>query len=126
MTTIALVLTIVAGAGFLLIGIAAMAQPAILSHLYGLYVHETNGRGFVRAAGARDAAFGALLLIFAYRVPEAIVVTLLAGLFLAISDFLTVWRTNGRFELTFLAGHIAGAVLLGCTATIVGMSNLSR
>ena len=126
MTTIGIVLTIAAGAGFLLIGIAAIAQPAILSHFYGLYVHETNGRGFVRATGARDAAFGAILLIFAYRVPEAILVTLFAGVFLAIFDFLTVWRTNGRFEFPFLAGHIAGAILLAGTAIIVGMSNLSR
>jgi len=125
MVTFGNVLSLIAGAGFLLIGIAALAQPAVLSHLYGLYVHEKNGRGFVRATGARDAAFGALLIVFALTSPAALLVTLLAGAALALADFLIVWRSNGTFEPVLYA-HIFGlAVLLGI-ATFVGMYTLSR
>ncbi|MDQ6931200.1 MAG: DUF4267 domain-containing protein [Candidatus Eremiobacteraeota bacterium] len=120
------VLSFLAGAGFLIIGLAAIVRPEILSHLYGLYVHELNGRGFVRATGVRDVAFGALLCIFSVVLPQALFVVLLVGAFIALADFLTVALTNRRFELPFLGGHIFGLVGLVVIATIVGMSNLSR
>ena len=119
------VLSLIAGAGFLLIGIAALARPAILSHLYGLYVHEKNGHGFVRATGARDAAFGILLIVFAFTSPLALFVTLLTGAALALADFAIVWRSNGTFE-PVLYSHLFGLVLLGGLATFVGMSTLAR
>lgn len=126
MTTIGVNLSAIIGAAFIAIGILAVLRPAALSHLYGLYVHEKNGRGFVRATGIRDVAFGVLLIYFAYQIQGALAATLAVGAGIAISDFLTVWRTSGRFELPFLGGHIAGAILLAGTATIVGMSTLSR
>ena len=125
MTTLANVLSILAGAGFLLIGIAAIAQPAILSHLYGLYVHEKNGRGFVRATGARDAALGALLIAFSFTSPIGVLTTLLAGAVVALADFFIVWRTSTAVERVLFA-HLFGLVALAVTATIVGMSLLAH
>ncbi len=119
--SLGIVLSILAGAGLLLIGIAALARPAVLSHLYGLYVHEKNGHGFVRATGARDVAFGILLIAFAFTSPPALLVTLLVGAALALSDFLIVWRSNGTFE-PVLYSHLFGLAVLLAIATIVGMS----
>jgi len=119
--TIGMDLSILAGAGFLLIGIAALARPSELSHLYGLYVHEKNGHGFVRATGARDAAFGILLIVFAFTSPLALLFTLSVGAALALSDFLIVWRSNGTFE-PVLYSHLFGLVVLLAIATFVGMS----
>ncbi|MFN2527253.1 MAG: DUF4267 domain-containing protein [Candidatus Baltobacteraceae bacterium] len=119
--SLGIVLSILAGAGFLLIGMAALARPAILSHLYGLYVHEKNGRGFVRATGTRDAAFGILLIAFAFISPHALLVTLLVGAALALCDFLIVWRSNGTFE-PVLYSHLFGLGVLLAIATFVGMS----
>ena len=125
MMTFSGVLSLLAGAGFLLIGIAAIARPAVLSHLYGLYVHDKNGHGFVRATGARDVAFGVLLIAFSFTSPTALLVTLLVGAALALSDFLIVWRTNGSFE-PVLHSHLFGGALLLAIATIVATSALSR
>lgn len=125
MTLLSFVSPLAAAIGFVLVGIVAVAQPAILSHGFGLYVHERNGRGFVRATGARDAAIGTMLLIFIFRVPGAIVPTLVVGAALALSDFILVWRTNREFDRS-LAFHAFGIVFLLATATIVGITNLSR
>ncbi len=119
--TFGIILSLLAGAGFLFIGMAAIARPAILSHLYGLYVHEKNGRGFVRATGVRDAALGILLIAFAFVSPRALLVTLLVGAALALSDFLIVWRSNGTLE-PVLYSHLFGLAVLLAIATFVGMS----
>ncbi|GAC1355007.1 MAG: hypothetical protein NVSMB31_15340 [Vulcanimicrobiaceae bacterium] len=125
MATIGTILSLAAGAVFFLIGVAALTQPAILSHLYGLYVHERNGRGFVRATGARDVAFGLLVVAFAFFSPLALIVTLAAGAFLGLADFFIVWTGNRRFE-PVLWTHVAGCIGLTVIATIVGIGNLSR
>lgn len=117
--------SIAGGIGFLLIGIAAVAKPEILSHLYGLYSHERNGRAFVRAAGVRDIAIGALLIVFGFAEPRALFATLIAGACIAAADFVLVWRTNATFD-PFLYSHLAGAAGFAAVATIVGIATLSR
>ncbi|MDP9018622.1 MAG: DUF4267 domain-containing protein [Candidatus Eremiobacteraeota bacterium] len=125
MVIIGTVLSIAVGLMFILIGTAALAQPAILSHLYGLYVHERNGRGFVRATGARDVAFGVLIIAFVFLYPGALVVTLGVGACLGLADLLIVWSGNGRFE-PLLWTHVIGFLGVALIATIVGIGNLSR
>ena len=117
--------SVAAGIGFVLIGIAALAKPEILSHLYGLYSHERNGRAFVRAAGVRDIAIGALLIVFAFTAPFALFVTLIAGACVAVADFILVWRTNRTFD-PMLYSHLAGAAAFAVIATFVGIAALSR
>ena len=117
--------SIAAGTGFVLIGIAALAKPEILSHLYGLYSHERNGRAFVRAAGVRDVAIGTLLIVFSFTAQPALFATLIAGACIAIADFILVWRTNGTFD-PFLYAHLAGAAGFAAIATFVGIAALSR
>ena len=126
MTALTIVLALLAAIGFLAIGAAALFNPAVLSHLYGTYVHEPNGRAFVRAAGARDIAFGVLLAVFSFGDAHALVATLLAGAAIAAADFLIVLRANRRFERGPLLGHLAGLISLASLATFVGMTSLPR
>ena len=126
MTAIASVFAFTAGAGFILIGTAALIAPAILSHLYGAYVHERRGHAFVRATGARDIAFGILVLAFAAQSqPAALFWTLATGVLIAAADFVVVWSVNRRWE-NELAGHAAGFVFLAVAATFVGIGGLTR
>ena len=126
MTALTIVLALLAAIGFLAIGGAALFNPAVLSHLYGTYVHEPNGRAFVRAAGARDIAFGVLLAVFSFGDAHALVATLLTGAAIAAADFLIVLRANRRFERAPLLGHLAGLISLAALATFVGMTSLPR
>ena len=126
MTALTIVLALLAAIGFLAIGGAALFNPAELSHLYGTYVHEPNGRAFVRAAGARDIAFGVLLAVFSFGDAHALVATLLAGAAIAAADFIIVLRANRRFERGPLLGHLAGLISLVALATFVGMTSLPR
>lgn len=126
MTALTIVLALLAAFGFLAIGGAALFNPAVLSHLYGTYVHEPNGRAFVRAAGARDIAFGVLLAVFSFGDAHALVATLLAGAAIAAADFIIVLRANRRFERGPLLGHLAGLISLVALATFVGMTSLPR
>ena len=125
MATLGTVLSTAAAIGFILIGVFAIAQPAILSHLFGLYVHERNGRGFVQATGARDLAIGMMLLIFIFRVSSAVTPTLAVGALLALCDLLIVWRGNGGFTRHVIF-HAFGVVFLLAIAMIVGISTSPR
>lgn len=126
MTLLASVLPILAGAGFILIGTAAIFHPAVLSHLYGTYVHEPNGRAFVRAAGVRDVAFGILILALALDGSSALRMALIIAAVIALGDFTIVLKANKAFERGPLMGHLAGFAFLILSATFVGMANLSR
>ena len=125
MATLGMILSTLAAIGFVLIGIVAIFQPAILSHLFGLYVHEANGRGFVQATGARDLAIGMMMLLFVFRVPAAVAPTFAVGGFLALCDLLIVWRRNGAFS-PHLLFHAFGIVFLLGIATIVGITTPPR
>ncbi len=119
-------LTIAAGCTFVIVGAAALYAPAVLSHLYGLYTHERNGRGFVRATGARDLVLGGLLAYFAFSGQTGGTLALLiGGTALALADFAIVWRSNGRFERVLYV-HLAGAAGLALLATFVGIGRPSR
>ena len=126
MPTLTAALALLAATGFAAIGAAALFNPAVLSHLYGTYVHEPNGRAFVRAAGVRDLAFGALLAFFSRGDARALVATLLAGAAIAAGDFIIALRANRRFERGPLLGHLAGLISLAAFATFVGMANPPR
>lgn len=127
MAHVAIIFSWLAAAGFMAIGGAALLRPAILSHLYGTYVHEPNGRAFVRAAGARDIAFGILTAAMTIASNAAGLQTaLMCGALIAAADFLIVLRANRSVERIPLSGHLAGFVFLSAAATFVGMAHLAR
>lgn len=92
-------------------GGAGLLVPRAAARWYGAPAEADGAHGFVRAAALRDLAIGVVLAAAVYfrDVPLTIVVAV-AGIGLAIGDFVIAYHASGRRVRSEHASHLAGVV----------------
>ena len=113
-------LAYIVAALLVLTGVVALWQPAILSHLYGCYAHERNGRAFVRATGARDVVFGVIVAGVAVLAPGGLRAIAVLGMALSAADAAIVFTANSGF-VRELIGHFLGFAAFAALFFLVGI-----
>ena len=98
-----------AGAGIIATGAVAIAYPREAARGFGVPAEDASALAYVRAAGARDAAIGAILVAASLRRKRKMLrITALAGCAISISDF----------ALTRRPIHAAGAAFFAVLALL--------
>jgi predicted Na+-dependent transporter len=94
-----------------LIGAFALLAPDRMAYAYGLPVDTEAARGFARATGIRDVAFGvALAAATYYRHVPLLVVLAIAGVVLSLTDFAIAYHASGRRLRRQHSLHFGGIV----------------
>lgn len=94
-----------------LVGVAGLVFPSLLSNLYGIRVGDGASHGYVRATAVRDIGIGVALAIAAYVHVLLLLVALTAiGLLISFADFAIVFNARGKRIGASHAGHAAGAI----------------
>lgn len=94
-----------------LVGVAGLIFPGLLSNLYGVSVGDAASHGYVRATAVRDIGIGVALAIAAYAHVLLLLVALTAiGLVISFADFAIVFNARGKRIGASHAGHAAGAI----------------
>jgi hypothetical protein len=107
---VALKFCYLAALGLVGVGALALFSPRRLSRSYGVEVRDRASLVWVRAAGARDIAFGLILAFIAFHQEfEEILFLCILGFVLAIVDFLLAVTFAHRFRSEHV-GHLGGAV----------------
>lgn len=109
-SSLTLTLCGLAAIGLIAVGVLALMSPERLSRSYGVPVKTPSSFAFVRATGARDLILG---LIFATNVylkdALGLLVLCVAGLILALADFLIAFTTSKRIHSEHGA-HLGSAI----------------
>jgi uncharacterized protein DUF4267 len=90
-----------------LVGVAGLVFPDLLSNLYGVRVGDGASHGYVRATAVRDIGIGGALAIAAYA--HVLLLTAI-GLLISFADFAIVFNARGKRIGVSHAGHAAGAI----------------
>lgn len=99
-----------AACGLIATGTLGLLFPHALSKAFGLTVREPAGVAFVRAAAARDAAIGAMILHGALRRRrKPLIIAAAACAALSNADLVNAYVTGGRVARPEHALHLAGA-----------------
>lgn len=103
------------GVGFVAIGVAALLGPGFAAALYGVDATTPSAHVFVRAAGARDVAIGAIILGLLTRRSEtrSLSIAVFGATLVPIFDSLSVLQASG-VQLAFIlhAGSILPMMVL--------------
>jgi hypothetical protein len=106
------VLADLAGAGLIVVGTLGIVLPGALAQSFGLPVDEQHALGFVRAAGVRDVALGAIVLTASLTAAVTVLfVAIAAGLLVSISDFVNAFYSGGRELHRQHLAHFGGAIV---------------
>ena len=114
------------GVGFVAIGVAALLVPGFAAALYGVDATTLSTRVFVRAAGARDVALGAILLGLLIRRSETrtVSIVVLGATLVPIFDAVSVLQASGvQLALILHAGSILPMIVLAIALIGVRDSN---
>lgn len=105
------ILCYVLALGLVVVGIAGVLFPELLSSGYGVRVVDAPSHGYVRATAIRDIGIGVALAIAAYAHVLLLLLTLTAiGVVISFADFVLVFHIRENRIVTAHAAHLAGAV----------------
>ena len=108
-------LVVMVSIGFIGVGVAALLAPGFAATLYGVDAITLPARVFVRAAGARDVAIGAILIgLFARRSDtRSLGIAILGATLVPVFDALSVLQASGvQLALILHAGSILPMMVL--------------
>lgn len=109
-SSLALALCGLAAVGLISVGILALVTPERLSRSYGVPVKDPSAFAFVRATGVRDLILGAIFASSVYLKDGTVLLILcVAGLILALADFLIAFTTAKRIHSEHGA-HLGSAI----------------
>jgi hypothetical protein len=103
------------GTGLVAVGIAAVLAPGFAATLYGVEAATLSASVFVRAAGARDVAIGAILIALLARRCDArtMGIAVLGATLVPVFDTVTVLQASGmRLALILHAGSILPMIVI--------------
>ena len=103
------------GLGLVAVGVAAVLAPGFAATLYGVDATTFAARVFVRAAGARDVAIGAILIgLWARRCDTRTMgIAVLGATLVPVFDTVSVLQASGvRLALILHAGSILPMIVL--------------
>ena len=108
-------LVVLVSVGFIAVGVAALLAPGFAATLYGVDAITLSARVFVRAAGARDVAIGAILIGLLVRRsdPGSVGIAVLGATLVPIFDTVSVLQASGmQLALILHAGSIFPMMVL--------------
>lgn len=108
-------LVVLVGFGFIAVGVAALLAPGFAATLYGVDATTLSARVFVRAAGARDVAIGAILIGLLARRSDtrSLGIAILGATLVPIFDTVSVLQASGvQLALILHAGSILPMMVL--------------
>jgi hypothetical protein len=103
------------GVGLVAVGIAAVLAPGFAATLYGVEATTLSASVFVRAAGARDVAIGAILIALLARRCDArtMGIAVLGATLVPVFDTVSVLQASGmRLALILHAGSILPMIVI--------------
>ncbi|HET6977257.1 MAG TPA: DUF4267 domain-containing protein [Pyrinomonadaceae bacterium] len=119
-------LVVVLGVGLVAIGVIALLAPDFAATLYGVDATTLSARVFVRAAGARDVAIGAILigLLFHRSDNGTVGIAVLVATLVPIIDTVSVLQAAGvQTALILHAGSILPMMAIGIALIAVRDNN---
>ena len=108
-------LVVLVSVGFIAVGVAALVAPGLAATLYGVEAITPSARVFVRAAGARDVAIGAILIGLLARRSDtgSVGIAVLGATLVPIFDSVSVLQASGvQLALILHAGSILPMMIL--------------
>ena len=108
-------LVVLVSVGLIVVGVTALLAPGFAATLYGVDAITLSARVFVRAAGARDVAIGAILIGLLVRRsdPGSVGIAVLGATLVPIFDTLSVLQASGvQLALILHAGSILPMMVL--------------
>lgn len=108
-------LVVLVGFGFIAVGVAALLAPGFAATLYGVDATTLSARVFVRAAGARDVAIGAILIGLLARRSDtrSLGIAVLGATLVPVFDTVSVLQASGvQLALILHAGSILPMMVL--------------
>ena len=108
-------LVVLVSVSFIAVGVAALLAPGFAATLYGVDAITLSARVFVRAAGARDVAIGAILIGLLARRSDtgSVGIAVLGATLVPIFDAVSVLQTSGvQLALILHAGSILPMMVL--------------
>ena len=114
------------GVGLVAIGVAALIGPGFAATLYGVDATTVSAQVFVRAAGARDIAIGAILLGLLARRSDtgAVGIAVLGATLVPIFDTASVLHASGvQLAVILHAGSILPMMFLAIALIAVRNNN---
>lgn len=103
------------GVGLVAVGVSAVLAPGFAATLYGVDATTLSARVFVRSAGARDVAIGAILIgLLARRCDTRTMgIAVLGATLVPVFDTVSVLQASGlRLPLILHAGSILPLIVL--------------
>jgi len=103
------------GVGLVAVGVAAVLAPGFAATLYGVDATTLSATVFVRAAGARDVAIGAILIALLARRCDArtMGIAVLGATLVPVFDTVSVLQASGmRLALILHAGSILPMIVI--------------
>jgi hypothetical protein len=103
------------GVGLVAVGIAAVLAPGFAATLYGVDAPTLSASVFVRAAGARDVAIGAILIALLARRCDTrtLGIAVLGATLVPVFDTVSVLQASGmRLALILHAGSILPMIVI--------------
>lgn len=108
----------VAAVAFCGLGLGGLLAPAPLATAFGIPTEDAGGLRFVCATAARDLAFGiAIALLAGMGERRALIVLMLAGLVIPLSDLRLVRAHRGKTRAQVV--HALGALAMLATAAVL-------
>lgn len=109
-----------AGAGLVAVGGLGIAFPTPLAQSFGVPLRERAAVVFVRAAGVRDLALGAVLLAASLRgAGDVLLVGVIACLVISLADFANAFFGGDRVLHRQHVVHIGGAALFAAILALL-------
>ena len=108
-------LVVLVSVGLIAVGVAALLAPGFAATLYGVDAITLSARVFVRAAGARDVAIGAILIGLLARRSDtgSLGIAVLGATLVPIFDAVSVLQASGvQLALILHAGSILPMMVL--------------
>ena len=108
-------LVVLLSVGFIAVGVAALLAPGLAATMYGVDAITLSARVFVRAAGARDVAIGAILIGLLARRSDnrSVGIAVLGAMLIPIFDTVSVLQASGvQLALILHAGAILPIMVL--------------
>ncbi|MDQ2866389.1 MAG: DUF4267 domain-containing protein [Candidatus Eremiobacteraeota bacterium] len=105
------VISVIAAAALIAVGVLALFFPELLARGYGIAADDAAARAYVRATGSRDTALGALFACSCYfHDGRALFVLCIAGLAISLADLAIAFdAANRKFRVEHMA-HASGAI----------------
>ena len=114
------ILSDIAAAGLLVVGVLGLVLPAPLAQSFGMALSDRSAAVFVRATAVRDVALGAIVLAASLRGKgDVLLVAVIACLIISLADFVNAYFGGNRVLHREHVVHVGGAALFAAILALL-------